>query len=138
MKRAFAVLLLAPVLACGGGGPTGTTSARLGEPFDLRPGEVAFVSSGLRVEFLGVVSDSRCPTGVQCIWEGDATVRLTVLSNGRRTLELHTSARFDQEAAFDGYLIALEGVDPQPSAGVPIPPADYVARLRVDRRTPHS
>ena len=40
-------------------------------------GETAPVD-GLAVRFVAVAEDSRCPTGMSCVWEGRARVRLVV------------------------------------------------------------
>ena len=53
----------------------------LGREFTLEVGQSALVDdSGLRVTLLGVADDSRCPTDVQCVWEGDARVAVAVAS----------------------------------------------------------
>src|SRR5262245_2914355 len=43
----------------------------LGRPFEMKPDEVVAIQ-GLRITFEGVADDSRCPTGAQCVWAGDA------------------------------------------------------------------
>ena len=39
---------------------------------------------GVSIKFLEVVEDSRCPTGVTCIWAGRAIVKVQVTSNGNK------------------------------------------------------
>jgi hypothetical protein len=69
--------------------------AELGRPFDVKPAETVTIQ-GLRITFEGVSEDSRCPTGAQCMWAGDAAAtfttaatsgkrRRTVSSSGSRT-----------------------------------------------------
>jgi hypothetical protein len=49
----------------------------LGESFQLNVGEsVQIEAEALQIGFEDVSGDSRCPKGEQCIWEGDATVRV--------------------------------------------------------------
>ncbi|MEH6764100.1 MAG: hypothetical protein V7655_06340 [Aequorivita antarctica] len=43
----------------------------------------AIVMKGVSIKFLEVIEDSRCPTGVQCIWAGRAIVKAAVTSNGK-------------------------------------------------------
>lgn len=43
----------------------------------LAPGEAA-EREGHRVAFVRVVEDSRCPVGVQCVWEGRAQIEVEV------------------------------------------------------------
>ncbi len=86
------------------------------------------------IKFLEVMGDSRCPKGEQCVWEGDATVRISI-SRGTgpsETQDLHTSSRTTGEQAGGGHGIRLVGLDPQPVTGRSIAQADYEATLQVD------
>ena len=81
--------------------------------------------------------DSRCPIGVQCVWEGDATVILAVSQAGTSDttrIELHTSTRFATRAAYKDLNIRLERVDPYPHKDMKIQLADYVATLAITRQ----
>lgn len=53
------------------------------QPFTLSMGESAiFQAGGLTVEFNSVVSDSRCPSDVVCVWAGEATVHIIATTQG--------------------------------------------------------
>jgi len=108
---------------------------QLDERFALRIGEAAAVESEkLEIRFDAVVSDSRCPKGVQCIVAGDATIRITVQkASARSSHELHTEGRAGQEASVDGLTIRLLGLDPYPVAGKAVEREAYAATLRVTR-----
>ncbi len=41
------------------------------------------VLKGVSIKFMEVIEDSRCPTGVNCIWAGRAKVKVSVTSNGK-------------------------------------------------------
>jgi hypothetical protein len=57
------------------------------EPFALPFGEKQEVGDdGLLVGFQGVIGDSRCPLEVDCIWEGQARIRLWMLEPGEDTI----------------------------------------------------
>ena len=89
------------------------------------------------LSFVGVPQDSRCPTGVQCVWEGDGTVVLAVSTAGTSDtarIELHTSTRFATQAAYKDLNIRLEKLDPYPHKDMNIRLADYVAALTITRR----
>ncbi len=45
---------------------------------------------GVSIKFLEVVEDSRCPTGVTCIWAGRAVVKVEVTSNGNKEEKMMT------------------------------------------------
>jgi hypothetical protein len=115
--------------------PSDIKTARPGERFTLRVGESASVQgASMVIKFLEVMGDSRCPKGEQCVWEGDATVRISV-SHGAgpsQTQDLHTSSREPGPQAGGAYVIRLVGLDPQPVTGRAIVQADYEATLQVD------
>src|SRR5215218_3492013 len=72
----------------------GAVNAKVGEPFDLKFGQSAEVAgTNLRFTFSRVAGDSRCPTDVVCIWEGDGEIAVRVDRGGTPvgTVELHTS-----------------------------------------------
>ena len=129
------VLLGLAVSACGGESPSRPRDARLGQPFTLKAGESALLEGQrLCVTFDEVTGDSRCPRGVQCIWEGDAAVRLTVVQEGQEkaTLDLHTAPRYNQEAEYRDFRVVLMDVAPYPKLDNAIPAAEYVATLKVE------
>ena len=82
------------------------------------------------------VTDSRCPTGTQCIWEGDAAVIIRLGSPGSEISlhTLHTSKRFAQETEHGNNRIRLIAVTPHPAAEMPIPPQEYRVVLSVARK----
>ena len=126
---------LALGVACASGAAGGVRAA-LGEEFALRVGESARVGSeGVEVVLEEVVADSRCAEGVQCVWEGDAVVRvgLSVGAAAPGSLELHTAARERRAATRGGYRVLLVGLEPRPVAGRVTRPEDYRATLEVSR-----
>ncbi|SRX52717.1 hypothetical protein AEQU1_00586 [Aequorivita sp. CIP111184] len=48
------------------------------------------ILKGVSIKFLDVVEDSRCPTGVTCIWAGRAIVKVEVTSNGTKEEKMLT------------------------------------------------
>src|ERR1700704_4290387 len=84
----------------------GLQIARLNSEFKLKAGQqVTLKGTRLRIRFVTVENDSRCPSDVTCVWAGNAAVRLQ-LSNGRssRTVTLNTSsnASFAREVEYQG------------------------------------
>lgn len=80
-----------------------------------------------RVTFVGVTSDSRCPTGTTCVWEGDAAVDVRLQPNDgpAHLVRLHTSGREPREAVAAGLRLVLDRLDPYPDATAPIAPDEY-------------
>ena len=100
----------------------------------LRAGESKPVEgASVSVTFASVDADSRCPKGETCVWEGSATVRLTVTgAAGRGDLVLHTSRRAGPAvASYEGWTIGLIALEPYPVSGQQIAQGDYVVTLQV-------
>ena len=54
-------------------------SVELGQEVELKPGQTASIEAEeLEVKFAGVISDSRCPTGATCVWEGEVSCTLEI------------------------------------------------------------
>ncbi len=126
--------LAAGALGCGSG--TEPDAVALAQEFTLAPGEsVRIQGEGPSVAFDSVKDDSRCPSGVNCVWEGDAVVVLTLSQPGRNraTAELHTSGRFAQAASYGEFEVALIRLAPEPKVGDQIAQSAYRATLRVTR-----
>ena len=101
----------------------------------MKPAEVVTIE-GLRITFEGVAEDSRCPTGAQCVWAGDAAATFTLEKppSAARHRTLHTNGRFERQTEVGGFVVRLEAVKPYPKEGVAISPDDYRATLIVTRR----
>ena len=128
MLRPLCLLALLAVVGCAAS-PSTTQGVPLGSEFSLKPGETAEVqSTGLRVTFLGVRSDSRCPADVLCIQAGDAVVGLRV---GTAEVELRSNSA--PEAAVGVYSVRVQRVEPYVYSSRPIAPDDYRAVLVVTR-----
>lgn len=54
------------------------------------------VLKGVSIKFIEVVEDSRCPTGVTCIWAGRAKVKVTVTSKGKTEEKILTFGEVKQ------------------------------------------
>lgn len=105
--------------------------------FRLALGEAKRVTgTDLTVRFVRLVSDSRCPANVFCIWEGDGEIEVELNLRGERSLaRLHThgGAQHPAEASVSGYRVRLVELGP-----APVDPhraeSEYVATLVVDKR----
>lgn len=94
-----------------------------GTSLELSFGEtLAHCTYPISITFLDLVSDSRCPAGVQCIWEGLVEVRISVTINGNEsTFNLSSAPDFGgkipKSKVVEGYVFQLENVLPYPKAG---------------------
>ncbi|MEQ1691824.1 MAG: hypothetical protein ABMA00_11085 [Gemmatimonas sp.] len=109
----------------------------MGTDFTLAPGESVVVNSDdLTLTFVGVTSESRCPTNalIQCIWAGSARISLRATSAaGTRDVGLETMATKDVET-IDRFVVRLVAVTPAPITTDPIPAASYRATLRMSTK----
>lgn len=100
----------------------------------LRIGEsVTVPESGAVVTLDDVTDDSRCPTDATCVWAGDAVVRLSVRSGAGRTgsVALHVSMPGRRVATTAGLTLALDALEPAPTAGQTIERGHYRARIAI-------
>lgn len=133
MTSALRALLAVAVLAAGVG--SCSRAALAPEPanlptspvsFELVPGAQVALPRGATLRFIALVSDSRCPAGVQCIHAGEAMLRLELDATGRtHAFELATAPPRDA-ATVGVYRIGLLDVSrpPTPQARVSVSLAD--------------
>lgn len=121
---------------CDDSGAGGATCARLGEEFDLRLNETAYIAdSRLSIRADSVPEDSRCPENAVCVWAGNARVSLT-LRDGTNTAAADLNSTLEPHAVIRwAYTVRLVDVRPNPRAGERIPAETYVIRLVVTRAT---
>ena len=126
--RYFVCIVFAVALtACGRDGSAATLNA----PIQLAPGQSAvFDTEDLTVKFVGIDSDSRCPSDVACVWAGEVVVRLSVRKDSR-TQEL--SIKATQSLPVDGFSVTVLDVLPPRASSQRIAPADYRVTLKVAR-----
>ena len=87
----------------------------------------------LRVKFLSVMEDSRCPEGTNCIWAGNAKIKVRVTDNKGRSKEFELNTNLpEKKVSYGGYDIEIAKLDPFPKAVTTNRPA-YVATLTVKK-----
>jgi hypothetical protein len=139
MRVAFFAAALVTLLGCSSGtglarcepgAGNAVVCARLGEEFDLRLSETAYIANtSLSIQAVAVPEDSRCPTDVVCVWAGNARVSLALREGAdaeaadvNSTVEPRAVSRF-------GYRVELVDVRPGRISTESVPPAAYVFRL---------
>jgi hypothetical protein len=131
-------VLLGCLSAANGNANTTGATARLGRPFNLRAGrQVTVKRERLRIKFVAVDEDSRCPANVTCVWAGNAAVRLEVSTTRRnsKALKLNTnmSPTLVDEKQYRGYKVKLVELSPYPRSNQQIAAGDYVVTLLVSK-----
>ena len=125
------LLLPAMLLAC-----AGNINASLGQEFTLPAGKtVEIKGESLSIKFIQVITDSRCPTGVECVWAGEATCRMEINLNGvasERILTISGGTSDKTQETVDQYTFSFK-LEPYPQAGKDIVPTDYYLLMTVTK-----
>jgi hypothetical protein len=109
---------------------------RLGQEFELKINHEALVEGeSLTVGFESVVEDSRCPEGVDCIWSGNAKIKVRSgkQKHAPASLELNTNAGA-KSSSYLNYEIRLVALKPRPKADKAVQPNEYLATLIVTKK----
>ena len=110
---------------------------RMNRAFTLKVGERAMLEgTQLRIKFMAVESDSRCPKNVTCVWAGNAAVSLylsTRTGNMTITRNTSTSPQFVTDSEYRGFRVKLVSLSPYPRSKRKIALGDYIATLLVSK-----
>jgi hypothetical protein len=109
---------------------------RLGQEFDLKINQEAMIEGeGLAVAFESVLEDSRCPDGVDCLWSGNAKIRIRSSKQKQTpaTIELNTDAG-PKSSSYLNYEVRLVGLKPRPKPDEAVRPHEYKAALIITKR----
>lgn len=99
-----------------------------GQTFTLAPGQTAACKScNLAFTFTGVGEDSRCPRYTNCVWEGQAVIRLQLNGAAEEAVDIKLRATNNDGAniARGGHRLSVQTLDPYPESGKKIAPEDY-------------
>ena len=74
--------------------------------------------------FDSVITDSRCPTGVECVWQGTALIKVTFSETGKihqfvMSLQGFPSLAYPSDTTINGYRIIFTDLKPHPVANRP-------------------
>jgi len=131
----LAVLVLLMFLA-GCGGEVEEVKANLGQEFSLSIGQtVSIQGEELKLRFVEVIGDSRCPKDVTCVWQGQASyiIEITYLESLNKVtlIQPGLTEEFSQ-IDFKDYVIEFN-LTPYPQAGKEIKESDYRLQLVVTK-----
>lgn len=92
-------------------------SATIDDTLTIPLGKQASTRDGaVRLTFVRLVSESRCPINVVCVWQGDAAVRLHgIATAGAVEVTVHT-ALDPKTFSVNGYTVTLLDVLPYPGS----------------------
>jgi hypothetical protein len=110
--------------------------ANFGNQFNLKLNQSAIINSGeLKVTFLEVTEDSRCPSDLNCFWAGQIQVSVNILENdhdsGTLRLVNNASRKDLSTKKINKYLIDFIKAEPYPKSNQEIEFSDYIITLAV-------
>ena len=98
----------------------GNIDLKINETTEIKSGETSYNSQyGISLRVVNV-NDSRCPEGVMCVWEGNASVEFqltTKKSEYSFTLDTHQGTPFKSDTIIEGVKYQLRNVLPYPVHG---------------------
>lgn len=126
-------LLIASILVLIGFGSFSAVSAKQGDVVSVKINTEARANGGVRVRFVELIEDSRCPVDTNCIWAGNAKIKVRVTRNGRsRVIELNTMPE-GGDPVYAGYKFRLVDLDPKLRTNVRINRNGYVAKIEITK-----
>jgi hypothetical protein len=133
MRMATLLLCLVALTRCDEKAPTGPT-VPLDQRVTLARGETGVLEgSSVRIQFVGVTTDSRCPADAVCIQAGEAVTQFRT-TDGGNTADYELSTNPSRASVTQrGLRITLVELQPYPFASKPTQPDDYRATVVVTR-----
>lgn len=110
-----------------------TTEAQVNRQVKVKINQQKTVAGKLSIKVVSI-EDSRCPRGTQCVWAGNAKVRIRVKNaNGAaQVFDLNTNMQ-PENVRFAGYRISLTDVNPRPANNIRINRNAYTATFSVTK-----
>ena len=124
------------LVACKKDDATSTQNVQLNEAFSLKVNQSAQLEDGMKITFLQITEDSRCPTNANCFWAGRVIAEFRVEKGGEALIKTLTDNPENDPTlstsftAFD-HVVKLIEVSPYP-AGTPIAQKDYVVKIEIN------
>ncbi|MCA1816634.1 MAG: hypothetical protein LC746_09560 [Acidobacteria bacterium] len=136
LRWTLLLILLASVAAAQkSSDPAKERDARVKDGFVVKVGEELRIErEGLKITFVSVKDDSRCPEGATCVWAGNARAHVSVRDAKGDCAEFDLNTNLTpKDYDFGAYKIALAELSPHPSVKHQPKPDEYVATLVVTK-----
>lgn len=90
-------------------------------------------SHGLKIAFIELVEDSRCPVDVDCVWAGNAKIKVRVTKGGKsQVLDLEMVTK-GMKPNYGNYRLTLKALSPELRSNVRVNRNAYVATIEVTK-----
>lgn len=104
-----------------------TVTLSLGQQKTSRAGKIT-------IKFISVVEDSRCPVGVDCIWAGNAKIKIALKKGKKAATSFELNSTLKPEVVeYEGYDIRLADLTPRPGEKGGAAPARQAAMLSISK-----
>lgn len=111
--------------------------AGVGQEFPIKVGQqIKLAGQDVKVKFVAVSEDSRCPTDVNCVWAGNAAIALDFVDGNCTTLlklNTHQNSQSPENGKAGTYRVKLVKLDPHPRSTEKIAAGDYTATLIITK-----
>ena len=97
---------------------------------------VSISDQGITVKFIDVLDDSRCPSDVECVWEGTFSLKISVNSNGQNLGNFILNSSNLHKASFSSYYAKCQSLDPYPVSTKIILKSSYSATFFIGEYGP--
>ena len=112
---------------------TGAAFAKRSSDVQVQINKEVTTAGGLKIAFVELVEDSRCPADVDCVWAGNAKIKVRVTKNGKsKILDLEMVTK-GTSPNYGSYLIKLKALTPELRSNVRINRNAYVATIEVKK-----
>ncbi|HYX13517.1 MAG TPA: hypothetical protein VE944_03950 [Nostoc sp.] len=113
-------------------------SGTIDTQFYLKYGKTAYLrTENIEIKFSKVIQDSRCPTKVTCIWQGQVIIGLDIIKNGKQVSTLMLTLIPGSDALpiqfLDKYTVTVKEVSPYPQSEKAIALKDYIVKIVVSK-----
>lgn len=102
----------------------------IGQEINFKIGETIYSSNNSMSLKVIEVNDSRCPSDVTCVWEGEAKVKFNFENNNSN--EFILSTLFPKSDTIDNYIIRLIDVTPYPISTKEITLEEYSVKVQLE------
>ncbi|MFX1517094.1 MAG: hypothetical protein ACFFC6_12400 [Promethearchaeota archaeon] len=117
--------------------PIGVNFGEIGTDVSLHIGESVIIKNhGIKLKFVDVLEDSRCPSDVECVWEGTVSLMINIRYSQQDLGDFILNSSNLHKASFNGYYVKFKALEPYPISTEIIPKTSYVATFRVGEYGP--
>lgn len=112
----------------------GLDTVPIGQEFVIKSGQTVVIKhTKINIMFDSVLSDSRCPIELRCVWAGNAEVKLILQRSSKQTSAIVNTGINNRAIEYRGYRIQLLKLNPGREKGEVTLPNQYEATFQINR-----